>query len=144
MVIWGISANSHDAAVTVINDGEILFASQSERYSGVKNDAHLNSGIIKDAKRYGEPNLVVWYEKPWMKSLRQLRSGQGWISNNVKHYLNQYNIITPFTTVNHHHSHAAGSYYTSNFDEAAILVIDAIGEFDTTTIWHGKGTKLEK
>jgi carbamoyltransferase len=144
VVIWGISANSHDAAITVIEDKEILFASQSERYSGVKNDAHLNSGIVIDAKRYGEPDLVVWYETPWLKSLRQLRSGQGWISNNVRKYLNQYNISAPFTTVGHHHSHAAGGYYTSNFDEAAILVIDAIGEFDTTTIWYGKGTKLEK
>ncbi len=144
MLIWGISANSHDAAITVVEDKEILFASQSERYSGVKNDAHLNSGIIDDAKRYGEPDLVVWYETPWLKSLRQLRAGQGWVNNNIRKYLNQYGISTPFTTVEHHNSHAAGGYYTSPYQEAAVLVIDAIGEFDTTSIWHGKGTKLEK
>lgn len=144
MIIWGISANSHDAAITVIQDNKILFASQSERYSGVKNDAHLNTGIINDTKRYGEPDLVVWYERPLVKSLRQLRAGQGWINNNIKQYLRNYGIVAPIVTVDHHHSHAAGGYYTSNFDEAAVLVIDAIGEFDTTTIWYGKGTRLEK
>jgi len=144
MLIWGISANSHDAAITVVEDKEILFASQSERYSGVKNDAHLNAGIVSDAYRYGEPDMVIWYERPWMKSLRQLRAGQGWVNNSAKQYVRNHNIQAPVVTVDHHHSHAAGGYYTSNFDEAAVLVIDAIGEFDTTSIWHGKGTKLEK
>jgi len=144
MIIWGISANSHDAAITVVQDKEILFASQSERYSGVKNDAHLNAYIVADAYRYGEPDEVVWYERPLMKSLRQLQAGQGWVNNNAKQYVRNYGITAPVITVDHHHSHAAGGYYTSNFDEAAVLVIDAIGEFDTTSIWHGKGTKLEK
>jgi len=144
MVIWGISANSHDAAITVVQDKEILFASQSERYSGVKNDAHLNAGIITDANRYGEPDLVIWYERPLIKSLRQLRAGQGWVNNNAKQYVRKYGITAPLVTVDHHHSHAAGGYYTSNFEEAAVLVIDAIGEFDTTSIWHGKGSKMEK
>ena len=144
MLIWGISANSHDAAITVVQDKEILFASQSERYSGVKNDAHLNADIVADAYRYGEPDEVVWYERPLMKSLRQLHAGQGWVNNSAKQYVRNYGITAPVITVDHHHSHAAGGYYTSNFDEAAVLVIDAIGEFDTTTIWYGKGTKLEK
>ena len=144
MIIWGISANSHDAAITVVQDKEILFASQSERYSGVKNDAHLNSLIVSDAKRYGEPDLVVWYERPLIKSLRQLRAGQGWVNNSAKQYVRSYGITAPVVTVDHHHSHAAGGYYTSTFDDAAVLVIDAIGEFDTTTIWHGKGNTLEK
>lgn len=144
MVIWGISANSHDAAISVVQNNEILFASQTERYSGVKNDAHLNSAIIADAKSYGAPDLVVWYEQPLMKSLRQMRAGQGWVNNSAKQYLSNYNVTTPVVTVDHHHSHAAGGYFTSNFDEAAVLVIDAIGEFDTTTIWHGQGKKLDK
>jgi carbamoyltransferase len=144
MIIWGISANSHDASITVVQDQKILFAGQSERYSGVKNDAHLNAAIVQDAKQHGEPDLIVWYEKPWLKSLRQLHAGQGWVNNDVRRYLNQHNITTPFATVGHHTSHAAGGYYTSPFEEAAVLVIDAIGEFDTTTIWHGQGKKLEK
>jgi len=146
MILWGISANSHDAAITVIRDKQILFASQSERYSGVKNDAHLNSDIIQDAQYYGKPDIIIWYEKSWLKTLRQLRAGQGFkfFTNKPDVYLQKYNISTPIISVGHHHSHAAGGYYTSNFNEAAVLVIDAIGEFDTTTIWHGKGTKLEK
>lgn len=144
MVIWGISANSHDAAITVVEDKEILFASQSERYSGIKNDAHLNDSIIHDARKYGKPDLVVWYENPWLKTARQLYAGQGWINNNPKNYLQKFNIKTPVVTVGHHHSHAAGGYYTSPFNEAAVLVIDAIGEFDTTSIWYGKGTSLNK
>jgi carbamoyltransferase len=144
MVIWGISANSHDAAITVVKEKEILFASQSERYSGVKNDAHLNTQLIIDARVHGEPDLVVWYERPWIKSLRQLRAGQGWINNSAKQYIRSYGITTPVVTVDHHHSHTAAGYYTSQFQDAAVLVIDAIGEFDTTTIWEGNGTKLSK
>ena len=105
MIIWGISANSHDAAITVVQDKEILFASQSERYSGVKNDAHLNSDIVADAYRYGEPDEVVWYERPLMKSLRQLQAGQGWVNNNAKQYVRNYGISAPVITVDHHHSH---------------------------------------
>jgi carbamoyltransferase len=146
MVILGISANSHDAAITVVKDQEILFASQSERYSGIKNDAHLNFDIIEDAKQHGKPDVIVWYEQSWKKSMRQIRAGQGFnfFSNEPDVYLRKYNIDTPVTSVGHHHSHAAGGYYTSPYQEAAVLVIDAIGEFDTTSIWHGKGKKLEK
>lgn len=144
MVIWGVSANGHDAAISVIQDNKILFASQSERYSGVKNDAHLNSGIITDAKRYGEPDLIMWYENNILKTIRRIYSARKWEHHNIKNYLENYGIQAPIKTVGHHRSHAAGGYYTSNFDEAAILVIDAIGEFDTTTIWHGKGARLEK
>lgn len=144
MLIWGISANSHDAAITVVHDNEILFASQSERYSGVKNDSHLNPWIISDAEKHGKPDLVIWYEKPLLKSLRQLKAGQGWINNSAKKYIRSYGIESPLVTVDHHLSHAAGGYYTSKFSEAAVLVIDAIGEFETTTIWHGKGNNLEK
>lgn len=146
MIIWGISANNHDAAITVVEDDEILFASQSERYSGIKNDANLNSGIVHDAKRYGSPDLVVWYEKPFMKSLRQLQAGQGLLDNRIKPYVREFGIRAPIVTVDHHLSHAAGGFYTSPLDFAntAVLVVDAIGEFDTTTIWHGINNKLEK
>ena len=144
MKIWGISANSHDASITVVENSNILFAAHSERYSEKKNDAQLHPLLIQDAEQYGKPDVVVWYEDPYLKSLRQLQSGQGFQFTHPKKYLSQYNITAPVETTKHHESHAAGGYFTSRFDEAAILVIDAIGEFDTTTIWHGKGTKLEK
>lgn len=144
MIIWGISANSHDASITSVKDNEILFASSSERYSGIKNDAHLNHELLLDAKKYGRPDLIVWYERPWLKSLRQIKAGQGWSYTSPKKYMDQYGIKCSLETVDHHKSHAAGGYYTSKFSEAAVLVIDAIGEFDTTTIWKGCGSSLDK
>jgi carbamoyltransferase len=146
MIIWGISANSHDAALSVIRDNTILFAAQSERYSKKKNDAHLHPGLIQDALQYGKPDLVVWYENPYLKTFRQLLAGQGLRvrENNVRQYLSRYGITTPVKIVGHHKSHAATGYFTSPYNSAAVLVIDAIGEFDTTSIWHGTGTKLEK
>jgi predicted NodU family carbamoyl transferase len=51
MIIWGISANSHDAAISVMENGQLIFAAQSERYSKKKNDMHLHSELIIDALR---------------------------------------------------------------------------------------------
>jgi carbamoyltransferase len=146
MVIWGISANSHDAAITVVHDNNIVFASQSERYSKKKNDMHLHHELIANARKYGEPDVVIWYERPLLKTVRQLFAGQGWKwnENNIKKYLASYGIDAPIKYVSHHKSHAAGGYFTSPFNEAAVLVIDAIGEFDTTTIWKAKNKRLSK
>jgi len=146
MIEWGISANSHDAALAVFTDDGLEFASHSERFSGVKNDAHLNSGLIDYAKRWGEPDRVFWYERPLVKTWRQFRAGQGinLRENNIKRYLKKYGINCPITYIDHHLSHAAAGYYTSNFDNATVICIDSIGEFDTLTMWHGKGNTLEK
>tara|TARA_B100000959_G_scaffold104106_1_gene109749 strand:- start:158 stop:355 length:198 start_codon:yes stop_codon:yes gene_type:complete len=65
MKILGINALNHDAAVTLIEDGEILFAGHSERYSKIKNDYDLNSPIIADCSRYGKPDKVVYFERPY-------------------------------------------------------------------------------
>ena len=94
MNIWGISANSHDAAVSVWHDKELQFAAHSERYSGIKNDGHLCEGIIKDAEYFGRPDIVVWYEDPWLKSSRQVQAGQNIDpkENDIKAYLSKYNI----------------------------------------------------
>ena len=146
MITWGISANSHDAALAVFTDEGLEFASHAERFSGIKNDPHLNKELINYALKWGEPDEVVWYERPFKKSLRQLRAGQGWRfrENNIKKYLANYNIHAPIRTIDHHHSHAASGYYTSPFTEATIVCIDAIGEFETLTVWQGKGDKLKK
>ena len=146
MITWGISANSHDAALAVFTDDGLEFASHSERFSGVKNDAHLNDKLIEYAKQWGEPDEVIWYERPFIKTLRQLRAGQGLRlgENNIRKYLRSYGIHAPIRYTDHHLSHAAAGYYTSPFDEACCVVIDSIGEFDTLTIWHGKGSKLKK
>jgi carbamoyltransferase len=139
----GISAGFHDAAVTVINSaGDILFAGHSERYSKKKNDADLTPGLISELVNYRIEH-VAYYERPWMKQLRNLRAGQGveWNKLTVKQILKQ-QIGSEFgafpgkiTSHNHHLSHAAAGFQTSPFDRATVVVIDAIGEFDTISIW---------
>jgi carbamoyltransferase len=145
MITWGISANSHNAALAVFVDEKLAFASETERFSGIKNDPHLNESIVEYARnRYGDPDQVCWYENPWLKTARQLWAGQGFQNNNVKRYLKKYDIFAPIKIQNHHHSHAAAGYHTSKFDDACIIVIDAIGEFECLTIWEGRAEKLKK
>jgi carbamoyltransferase len=144
MITWGISAASHNAALAVFRDNQLIFASESERFSGIKNDPDLDQKLVDHARTFGEPDLVCWYERPWLKTLRQLTAGQGWQDNNVKDYLRKFNIRAPIKTFGHHQTHAAAGYYTSGFDEACVLVIDAIGEFDCTTQWQAQGNELHK
>jgi carbamoyltransferase len=147
MITWGISANSHDAALAVFCDEKLVFASHSERFSGKKNDRDLCHSLVDYARnKYGEPSQIYWYENPFFKTLRQLFAGQGWRwkENNIKTYLTKYNINCPITYVDHHKSHAAAGYYTSGFDNACVVVIDAIGEFATYSVWEGNGNVLRK
>ena len=147
MITWGVSANSHDAAIAVFCDEKLVFASHSERFSGKKNDRDLDQQLVDHAiKLYGSPEHVYWYENPYFKTARQLFAGQGWKwkDNNIKRYLAKYGITCPITYVDHHKSHAAGGYYTSGMDNAAVVVLDAIGEFATYTVWEGNGKVLRK
>ena len=146
MITWGISANSHDAALAVFTDDGLEFASHSERFSGIKNDAHLNKELIDYALQWGEPDEIVWYERPFRKTLRQLRAGQGFNfrENNINRYLRSYDISAPIKYTSHHHSHAAAGFYTSPFAEATVVCIDSIGEFETLTIWEGKDNGLKQ
>ena len=157
MITWGISANSHDAALAVFEHKqkglgqtkslELLYASHSERYSGVKNDADLNKTLIQHAQTYGMPNEVIWYENPYKKTMRQLFAGQGFNyfeKNNIRQYLRNYNIDVPIRYVDHHKSHAAAGYFTSGYSDATVICIDSIGEFETLTVWNCSGKKLKK
>ena len=146
MISWGISANSHDAAIAVFDNDELVFASHSERFSGIKNDRDLCDDIVAYAKKWGSPDQIYWYENPYLKTIRQLYAGQGWkwSDNNIKKYLKRWDINAPIKYTGHHLSHAATGYYTSPYDEACVVVIDAIGEFDTLTIWKATGDKLKK
>ena len=144
MITWGISAASHNAALAVFNNDRLIFASESERFSGIKNDPDLNKELVDHARIFGEPDLICWYERPWLKTLRQLTAGQGWQDNNVKDYLRKFNIRTPVKTFRHHQTHAAAGYYTSGFEDACVLVIDAIGEFQCLTQWDAVGSDLHQ
>lgn len=147
MITWGISANSHDAAIAVFKDRQLVYASHSERYSRVKNDGDLDPVMVNELKKkWGEPDRVVWYEKPYAKTFRQFFAGQGWRwgENNIKKYLKKFNITAPITYKWHHESHAAAGFYTSGFESATVVVIDAIGEFESISIWQGQGRQLKK
>lgn len=147
MITWGISANSHDAALAVFCDEKLVFASHSERFSKKKNDRDLNHTLVEFSRqRWGEPQQIYWYENPYLKTVRQLYAGQGWKwpDNNIPNYLKKYGVAADIKYTLHHKSHAALGFYTSKFDSACVIVIDAIGEFETLTIWKAEGKRLKK
>tara|TARA_A200000159_G_scaffold17251_1_gene14127 strand:+ start:2174 stop:3145 length:972 start_codon:yes stop_codon:yes gene_type:complete len=147
MIKWGMVGNSHDASLAVFDDNDLLWASLSKDFSGVPNDPDFNWTQIEVARQsFGPPTKVVWYERPFLKTLRQLKAGQGWLykENDIKAYLNKWGINCPISYTQHHLSHAAYAYYTQPEDDCAVICLDSIGEFETLTIWHGKNNKLRK
>jgi carbamoyltransferase len=141
MNILGISAGFHDAAATVINNGEILYAGHAERYSKIKNDPNLHNNMFFELARGRHIDHIAYYETPWKKQLRQLYSGQGIEWNKLttgqvlKQQLGGYFSEVPISTHSHHLSHAAAGFQTSPYNKATVVVIDAIGEWDTISIW---------
>jgi len=149
MITWGWTGMAHDASLAVFNDNGLEFAAHSERYSRIKNDKNLHPDLITEALEYGKPDRIYFYEKPWLKKTRQLYAGQYTLlgKESPTTYMRKFYKDAPrCTTTSHHLSHAAAGYYTNPFDRAnaAVLVLDSIGEWDTVSIWEGKGTKLRK
>jgi carbamoyltransferase len=137
MIILGINETSHDASVSLIKDGQILFAGHAERYSKQKNDWYNNDKIIIDALSYAIPTHIAYYEKPQLKRSRLiLKGGAGDWKPKIP-------ISLPVKYFKHHYSHAAAGYYTSSFNDAVIVVLDSIGEYNTSTIWVGEGNKIK-
>jgi len=138
----GISTGFHDAAMAVIsNDGDLTFAAHSERYSGVKHDKTLSPQLIEDVLTVTQGiHQLHYYERPWLRWLRGLRTGQTRPSTRTEDVLGktQWDMLgrRRLHTHGHHLSHAAAQFQTSPYDEATVVVIDAIGEFDTASIWH--------
>ena len=127
--------------MAVVDGQDILWAAHAERYSKIKNDQYLNQQIVDEAMSYGPFDLVVYYEKPWLKKWRQFKASQYKYAFDYRElpsvYLKQFGIkIDEY--VKHHHSHMAGGYYTAPFKDAMTLTIDAIGEMETMTIWDNE------
>lgn len=141
MNILGLSAGFHDSAISIIDvEGNILFAGHSERYSKIKNDANIHPFLVEDALKHGPVDTVAYYEKPFLKQLRQLYSGQGfeWDKLSTRKIIQaQLGDVGArhYYSYNHHLSHAAAGFQTSPYDKATVVVIDAIGEWDTISIW---------
>jgi carbamoyltransferase len=150
--ILGVSAGYHDAAVSVVReDGEIVFAAHSERYSKIKNDPTLSIELVDAAFNF-EIDTIAYYERPWMHNLQQLISREhNFTSLSLRDTLRRHlgadrikgRTLTAFP---HHLSHAAAGFQTSPFREAAVVVIDAIGELDTISIyraWYDKDNQAQ-
>ena len=142
--ILGISAGFHDAAVCVLNRwGEIEFASSSERYSKRKNDAHLDINLVRECSRWNY-HTIAYHESPWRHQLARLISGQGirgpittrGVLQEQLGSMYPQQIPPKFVSYRHHLSHAAAGFQTSPFNEAAVVVIDAVGELDTISIYR--------
>lgn len=173
MYILGISAFYHDSAAAIIKDGEIIAAAQEERFSRKKHDAgfpvHAITYCLKEAGvTIDDLAAVVFYDKPLLKFERLLETYYAFAPKGIASFIMAIPIwlneklflkkvirdglkkIEPYNKKKltllfpeHHLSHAASAFYTSPFDEAAILTIDGVGEWATTTISKGHGNKIE-
>jgi len=146
MNILGISAGFHDAGVSLISDGEILYAGHAERYSKIKHDHKLNTNILTECIRHGYPDEIAYYERPWVKRTRQLYAGQyqdAFDFRSIFKDIGSWNDLNklPIKYHSHHLSHAAAGFQTSPYDHATVVVIDAIGEWDTASIWSAEYIK---
>ncbi len=170
--VLGISAFYHDAAAALVCDGKIICAAQEERFTRKKNDADFPAQAVQFCLRHAnltpaQLDTVVFYDKPVLKFTRLLETylavaPGGWrtfptvLSNwlggkldlrkTIRTELPELRADCPILFTEHHQSHAASAFYPSPFDEAAILTIDGVGEWATTTIGYGRGheTKILK
>ena len=132
MVIKGISEGFHDASVALIEGNEILWAKHAERYSRKKND-RTNPLHLRNA----DADVSVFYENVPLKNERRIAHSQSPLSTKIFDECDYHTY--------HHESHAAGAYYTSDFTEDVVcVVIDAIGEWSTSSIWIIENGKLKK
>lgn len=142
MIAWGINALNHGSSLAVFKDGQLISNSSDSQ-------DEIASDTLRQALNLGAPNHIYWYERPWLKKARQLTAGQ-WsraldLTVLPRRYLNKIQVhYAPITYTAHHASHAAAGYYTSPFDHCAVVVLDAIGEFECASIWQGKNGKLDK
>jgi carbamoyltransferase len=167
----GISAYYHDSAATLIKDGIPVAAAQEERFTRKRHDASFPINAIKyclssEGIEIRDVNEVVYYEDPKIKFNRILSSFASagiWsidkFSNVISSWLtkkihvvslirtelkdNFVGQLPPITNVSHHLSHAASSFYPSPFKTAAVLCIDSVGEWHSTSMWHGVGNDLK-
>lgn len=142
MIHWGINALNHGSSLTIFSQGNIVV------HESCQSD-ELDSKLIHRAFNYGGPSKIFWYERPWLKKARQIMAGQYSRALDMsvlpRRYLEKINVgYAKLIYTPHHGSHAAAGYFTSPFDDAAIIVLDAIGEFECASIWKGEGNKLKK
>ena len=165
--ILGISAYYHDSAACLVEDGRIVAAAQEERFTRKKHDASFPSRAVDYCLREAgidarALDLVGFYEKPLVKFARLLETyvacaPQGlksylmamplwlgerlWMADDIQRRLEGFDGEVLFGE--HHESHAASAFYPSPFEQAAILTIDGVGEWATSSIGMGRGNAIE-
>jgi carbamoyltransferase len=142
MIHWGINALNHGSSLSVFNDYKLISHT-------IYQEDELSSNALFRALHSGAPDRIFWYERPWVKKARQLYAGQYntafKLDNLPSVKLKEWRLgYAPVTYTPHHGSHAAAGYYTSPFNHCAIVVLDAIGEFECATIWEGKHGEMRK
>lgn len=168
--VLGISAFYHDSAAAILQDGKIIAAAQEERFTRKKNDDSFPLNAIRycmeeTALGINDLECVVFYDKPFIKFERLLETYHAFAPKGLVSFINAIPVWLkdklfmksliqkqlksigmlphiPILFAEHHLSHAASAFYPSPFDEAAILTIDGVGEWATTTISRGKGNKI--
>lgn len=171
MIILGISAFYHDSAAALIVDGKIIAAAQEERFTRKKHDPSFPSKAIEFCLDFfgitmQEIDAVAFYDKPLLKLERLLETYYAFAPKGVQSFITSmpiwlkekmfikreikqglaklpgYNKQVKLLFPEHHLSHAASSFYPSNFEESAILTLDGVGEWATASICHGKGKDI--
>jgi len=164
MIRLGISAFYHDSAACITQGNMVLAAAEEERFTGIKHDSSFPINAIKwalraTAKQINDIQEVHWYENPKIKNdrvntifnkrpfrtffLRQ-RYNKNRKINSPETMLKNMGYTGKIIYHDHHYSHAAFSYYTSPYRDAAILTVDGVGEWETTTISFGSGKSIRK
>lgn len=166
--VLGVSGLYHDAAAVLVIDGKVVVAIQEERLSRIKHDAGLPWRAMAACLGHAEITsdelaAVVFYEQPFVKLERVLltivrqfpRSFGSFVRGMRAQLTDKLWVLDTLAdglgierkrvrAIEHHHSHAASAYYLSGYENAAVLTLDGVGEWDTTTIWHGVGDTLTK
>ena len=164
MIQLGISAFYHDSAACIVKDGKVLAAAEEERFTEIKHDHSFPYNAIEWVLEYTgidieEVDQVCWYERPDLKKDRVLKTfKKHWIKTFrlKKQFLKEFNKNNPdeilkklgykgeVIYIPHHLSHAAFGFFTSPYEQAAILTIDGVGEWETVTISLGKDNDIFK
>jgi carbamoyltransferase len=171
-IALGISAFYHDSAAALVRDGEIVAAAQEERFTRKKHDANFPVNALRYCVReagvaWGDIDFVTFYEKPFLKFERLLETYLAFAPKGfgsfrmamplwLKEKLFQKSLLIDLLRaeapdidwdkklrfIEHHESHAASAFYPSPFNDAAILTMDGVGEWATTSMGVGSGNQL--
>ncbi len=168
--ILGISAYYHDSAAAIVCDGEIIAAAHEERFTRKKHDSSFPEQAVKYVLEeagitFDDLEAVSFYDKPFIKFERLLETYHAFTPKGLASFLTSVPVWIkeklfmkkmlkdefkkfsdkkiPILFPEHHLSHAASAFYPSPFEDAAILTVDGVGEWATTTIGYGNGKGIK-